>query len=1317
MMRPVKKPTGVAPAGVPSGSGAARFMAVKQEISDAPKAGETDRQAKIRAMAAKIRAESRAKAGLAPEEPAAETEEAPVATAAVAAPGQAKRKPPAPAPAPVDHRKEEEDSRKLEAMLPVLEQKITAAEDEADKVSILAAPLAMETSEELRSVQSGAIRDTERAVKSALSAIALAKREVEKRLKEAENMAPVVRDSAKEEVGKLSERLETAQAKVEEHRNVRRDHEQALAAEKLFGELASRLGSVEIDCEKAAMMAEPLAKVLSTDPDTISAAEIRECKEALRIAQATLAPTSRLISGKVGGLKGPVRKKMQELQDRAEASQGVLDKAQQTVEEAQSRAAAVPILNQAAERIQKVEEVLTEMRESESPFLMGIEVMPADESVEVLQKMDKCAAAAQATIADAHKFIALKVVEIGRLAEGAASSARRELEKAKQQIDSGFERVKAFQEECAKRRRQNLVVTVKEKIEEAEAAVLKMKEASADLPHLDAATLPEALEQALAAELEAQNLVTAARRELQDKQQELRPHEGASADVLKNSSEMLRTKVRVNYMEAELGKFRKLAKNFEERIKVGKSLTDTSKLLEAAEADVEKLSEVAAAWPADERPPEDADKSIASVQSKLSSTTVQVEMKLQTAQGLELKELRGIFGRLQKAQGKLDSVKEAARQRTRAASSTIVRHAAEAVRRAEAKVATVSSSASANLPAEKLEALNAQAKEGLMLIAAAQTALTKGSGPALALESKVEFARLQLRCKALERKGKQAANYVLNKFEHVAKQAEQVALDALRLAARQDEDKYDANALFDQLAKEESHISEEQFCDFLASTEPPVPADRAKIAFRRIAPHGLGRRALASSLADLRSVTRDITLTDGFEIQSAKKIRKLAVGELLEATGAERDDESLGLLRVRCRVIRDGATGWVTVKSTGGATYLDRASKPYVWCAESMKLRVAIEDDSVVAQELQPGDVLELVEGPKEERIGSDARVRGVACHEEAVGWLQVSDKNGTQLAQISSNIYKCSEAIAMTDVADFASCTMVRRIEAGEALELLADESAVQPSEGGSRRKFRACRDNREGWITMQGSQGTVYVRPVQKHYVCLQATPMHTGLGAEAAVVRVLLPGEAFSAFEDPRDVSGGECLSMYKVRTLKDGTEGWVTSTMRNEIQPWTTQYKVLKTSPMTSALAANEAAEPVEVMRLLEPGELVDAAEQPVEDGSTGQLRIRCVALQDEVVGFATVREASSGFGAAPLLMRPVTREEAKDQTGAQDLTGGQGAPVTPPDSAAPTTPPMAGGSKGAGRPWQVKEELAEDAGPKGKGKGKGKAAKGKGKGKK
>lgn len=50
--------------------------------------------------------------------------------------------------------------------------------------------------------------------------------------------------------------------------------------------------------------------------------------------------------------------------------------------------------------------------------------------------------------------------------------------------------------------------------------------------------------------------------------QELKLFEGASQDARKHHGEVLGLKVRISHLEAELGKFRKLAKTFEERIKV-----------------------------------------------------------------------------------------------------------------------------------------------------------------------------------------------------------------------------------------------------------------------------------------------------------------------------------------------------------------------------------------------------------------------------------------------------------------------------------------------------------------------------------------------------------------------------------------------------------------------------------------------------------------------------------------------------------------------------------------------------------------------------
>ncbi|CAK0880860.1 unnamed protein product [Prorocentrum cordatum] len=1067
-----------------------------------------------------------------------------------------------------------------------------------------------------------------------------------------------------------------------------------MAAMKAYDELAKRLSGVEVDCEKAAMMAEPLVTALEEQRDEVTGS-VRETKEALRVAQATLAPMMRLISGKVANLKGTVRNKLLELQARAEASQSLLEKAQSAVDETQSRAASQPILKQAAERLAAIEQILSKMRETEAPFLMGLETMPPEESADALSKMDKAAALAHAALADAHKYIALKIVEVGRLSENAAADARRELEKFKLQIDTAVDRVHAFQSETGKRKRANVVSVIKHRIGEAEEAMAKVKEAVAAIKDADAETMPETLERAMAAEVEAQGAVAAARRELQEKQTELRP-QGAKAagEVAKNSQDILKTKVRVNALEAELTKHRRMLKEAEERVKVGRSLSDLQDTVREAEADVERVSEMAKAWAAGEEPPEEESNGVAEAQEKLTEAVRQVEEKLQVAQGLELKELRVVFGRLQKAQAKVDQARQAALQLAKESSARIMKDATTAVKRAEQAVSELSTP---TRTLEQLEKHHTRSGQVSQLLSEARKALTGGLEEKLPLQSKVEFTKLQLHLKAVERRGKTVVDSLARRMEGATLEATKIALDILRAAAKDEDGMYDPSTLFHTISGGDSLLSHQQLLDFLQErpTDPPLPADKASLAAKRLGPHGLTASAFANRLQNFETVIKEITITNEFEISTAKKVRKLTVGELVEVLSESRRDESLGLQRVQARAVLDGAKGWITNCSVGGTNYLAPAQKPYVWCAEATTLRREEEQQSAALRELKQGDVLELICGPREESMGSGIRVRGASCHEAAAGWLQVRDRDGAVLAKVSKQVYRCGEAIAMTDVADFANCSMVRRVEVGEALELLPD-AEVQPSEGGARRKFRACRDGSVGWVTTLGSQGTAYVAPAPRHYICLQAAPIHAGLGAESAVVRVLMEGEAFAAFEEPRDVAGAQQVLHYSVRAMNDGLEGWISATGSGEVLPWSARYTVLRPVQLTSSFAANEAAEVIEVVRLLEADELVEATEPPAEDPSTGQIRVRCVALRDKAVGWATVREGGA------LSMRPASAAEASTAREPEPAA----APSTPPAGPqAPSTPPKGGSGKGTKRPAPPTEPPW--------GKGGGKRQKGKG----
>merc|ERR1712039_696429 len=147
------------------------------------------------------------------------------------------------------------------------------------------------------------------------------------------------------------------------------------------------------------------------------------------------------------------------------------------------------------------------------------------------------------------------------------------------------------------------------------------------------------------------------------------------------------------------------------------------------------------------------------------------------------------------------------------------------------------------------------------------------------------------------------------------------------------------------------------------------------------------------------------------------------------------------------------------------------------------------------------------------------------------------------------------------------------------------------------------------------------------------------HTGLNADSEVARVLMPGEGFQAFEEPKEVSGGAVQTIYRLRALKDGAEGVAVCGPDQELQQWHSKYKVLRPIPMTVGSTTNEAADAVEVIRDVETNELVEVIEQPVDDFASGVLRLRCVAA-DGSVGWVSV---SDGGSTGSYFLRPATTE--------------------------------------------------------------------------
>merc|ERR1712216_980978 len=136
-----------------------------------------------------------------------------------------------------------------------------------------------------------------------------------------------------------------------------------------------------------------------------------------------------------------------------------------------------------------------------------------------------------------------------------------------------------------------------------------------------------------------------------------------------------------------------------------------------------------------------------------------------------------------------------------------------------------------------------------------------------------------------------------------------------------------------------------------------------------------------------------------------------------------------------------------------------------------------------------------------------------------------------------------CRSIIAMTDVFDIKACKVVKKVVVGETLQVVGDrEGSKDDKRDLSRLKFRSLRDGKEGWVTLKGNQGTVYMELSKSHYVVNRPVALHVGASAGSETVRQLEKGEAVEALEAPNEEKPATKMGLL-ARAVSDGTSGWV------------------------------------------------------------------------------------------------------------------------------------------------------------------------------
>jgi len=550
--------------------------------------------------------------------------------------------------------------------------------------------------------------------------------------------------------------------------------------------------------------------------------------------------------------------------------------------------------------------------------------------------------------------------------------------------------------------------------------------------------------------------------------------------------------------------------------------------------------------------------------------------------------------------------------------------ATEAVSLAEDKAVEAVDRAMSGSPSQ-FERIQTSIKDALKCALNAQEVIAQagnmhqGTGKSEGEEATLEH--LSEKAKEVERKCRVALNVTRIAFNEVLKVATK-KLRALIHTTAQDRGSSVAEVVHD-IACGQDVVSEDHFSKFIAlHVENSSQRKKILLAFRALSSAPVQQNVFLNAIQEFYQCEQDVNMTSECGMDQKHIRAHLCAGELIELLEGPKYDSETELTCIRGRRLQDGCCGWVELENRDVSSLLKSAERPRMCCTADTPLNEGFNERASPVRQLHRDEIVELLEGPKHEVSRTEVMLFGRLSSDGTTGWISLRDAEGVIYAAQNTSVYVCRKVIALTDAFDIKGGSVVRRVNVGETFELMDGKAVEEPRpKEAIRLKLRAVLDGKEGWITVKGSQGTVFLEPVTGQYLIERSVPLRSGPHLGDEVLMQLGAGDRFEALDAPKE----ECLPArigYKVRALDDGVEGWVShaSDAAPVLCAWTRKYLCKMAVPLTSDLECRGVA----AVHRTEPGAVFEAIEGPKIDDSSCLRRVLCATDNDGVVGWATLR---------------------------------------------------------------------------------------------
>jgi len=159
----------------------------------------------------------------------------------------------------------------------------------------------------------------------------------------------------------------------------------------------------------------------------------------------------------------------------------------------------------------------------------------------------------------------------------------------------------------------------------------------------------------------------------------------------------------------------------------------------------------------------------------------------------------------------------------------------------------------------------------------------------------------------------------------------------------------------------------------------------------------LSQKAFLKLIRVYYKCVKETLLTTEMAVKEGKTLRRLDVDEVIAAHEGPCKDDSLGIMRMRGQLVRDGAMGWATVLGNTGGVFLEEGGSTWEVLKET-PLTTGLEPDVAEVRKLKEGEKLEILEWDKKHEASGTVRLRVKVAGENASGWVTKALPDETKL-------------------------------------------------------------------------------------------------------------------------------------------------------------------------------------------------------------------------------------------------------------------------------------------------------------------------------